>query len=129
MLDLALDICDASAGVALVPGAIELLGGRSKLYDQIAGQVLLLGLSALLAPQLDQGRVVLPIMIRASEPPMNARRSAGVLHKLDFMDFSILEMTCAVRRPNQFPWDHLFGSHDTICVIRCRSLVNNEAEA
>src|SRR6516164_11447807 len=87
MLDLALDICDASAGVALVPGAIELL------------------------------RVVLPIMIRASEPPMNARRSAGVLHKLDFMDFSILEMTCAVRRPNQFPWDHLFGSYDTICII------------
>src|SRR6266511_1184040 len=33
----------------------------------------------------------LPMMIRASEPPMKAWRSAGVLHKFDFIGFSILE--------------------------------------
>ena len=55
MLDLALDVCDAPAGVALVPGAIELLGGGAELYEQVAGQVLRLRLATLLTPKLDQG--------------------------------------------------------------------------
>jgi hypothetical protein len=58
MLDLALDIGDAPAGVALVPGAIELLGGGPELHDEVAGQVLRLGLATLLAPEAEQDRFV-----------------------------------------------------------------------
>jgi hypothetical protein len=56
MLDLALDVGDAPAGVALVPGAVELLSGRAKLHNEVRGQVLRLGLATLLAPELDQCR-------------------------------------------------------------------------
>jgi hypothetical protein len=41
---------DLAAGVALVPGAIELLGRPSKLHNEIVGEVLRLGLAAFLAP-------------------------------------------------------------------------------
>src|SRR6516162_4344921 len=58
MLHAALDIGDTPAGVALVPGAIELLGRGSKLHDEVTGQVLRLGLPTLLAPESDQGRFV-----------------------------------------------------------------------
>ena len=56
MLDPALNVPDAPAGVALVPGAVELLGGGPELHDEVAGQVLRLGLAALLAPKPDKGR-------------------------------------------------------------------------
>jgi hypothetical protein len=62
------------------------------------------------------------MMIRASEPPMNIRRSAGVLHKFDFIGSSILENGfCCTQRGNR---DHEipFVSYDT-------SLVNHETEA
>ena len=55
MLDAALDVGNAPAGIALVPGAIELLGCGPELHDEVAGQVLRLGLAPLLAPQADQG--------------------------------------------------------------------------
>jgi hypothetical protein len=50
MLDAALDVSNAAAGIALVPGAIELLGDSPELHDQIAGKVLRLGLASFLAP-------------------------------------------------------------------------------
>ena len=55
MPDLALHVADLSAGVALVPAPIELLGCPSELHDEITGEVLRLGLPPLLAPQADQG--------------------------------------------------------------------------
>jgi hypothetical protein len=58
MLDLALDVGDAPAGIALVSGSVEFLGGSPKLYNQVAGQILRRRFSALLAPELDQGRFV-----------------------------------------------------------------------
>jgi len=48
-----LHVRDASTGVALVPAAIESLGGGSKLDDEIAGEILRLGLPTLLAPKAD----------------------------------------------------------------------------
>src|SRR5262245_23834217 len=57
MLDAALNIGDASAGVALVPGAVERFGGGPKLHNQVAGNVLRLNLAPLLAPKADQGRL------------------------------------------------------------------------
>src|SRR5207237_936283 len=58
MLDPTANAPNASAGIALVPGAIELLGRGPKLYDQIARQILRLGFSPFLTPELDQGRFV-----------------------------------------------------------------------
>src|SRR5437660_939867 len=58
MLDLALHIADVPASVALEPGAVELLSDGPQLHNQVAGQVLWLSLSPLLAPELDQGRFV-----------------------------------------------------------------------
>ena len=58
MPDPVLDVGDPPAGVALVPGAVELLGRGAELYDQVARQVLGIRLSPLLAPELDQGRFV-----------------------------------------------------------------------
>jgi hypothetical protein len=54
----ALNIGDAPAGVALVPGAVELLGGGPKLHDEVAGNVLGLNLPPLLVPKADQSRLV-----------------------------------------------------------------------
>ena len=74
MLDAALDIRDAPAGIALVPGAVELLGCGPELHDEVAGQVFRLSLAAFFSPEADQSAASsLPMMIRASEPPMNER--------------------------------------------------------
>jgi hypothetical protein len=54
MLDMALDVGDASTSIALIPGAIELLGGGPELYDQVAGKVLRVSLTTLLAPEPNQ---------------------------------------------------------------------------
>ena len=43
----ALDVGDAPPGVALVPGAVEVLGRGPELHDEVAGQVLRLGLAPL----------------------------------------------------------------------------------
>ena len=58
MLDPPLDVCDAVAGIAFVPGAVELLGGGPELHDEVAGQVLRLGLASLLPPKPNQGGFV-----------------------------------------------------------------------
>ena len=57
--DAALNINDASAGVALVPSPVELLGRGPKLHDEVAGQVLRLGLAPFLLPEADKGRFVI----------------------------------------------------------------------
>jgi len=46
-----LDISDGAAGIALIPASVEVLGDLSKLHDEVAGEVLRLGLAAFLAPQ------------------------------------------------------------------------------
>jgi hypothetical protein len=55
MLDLALDVSDAPAGVALVPASVELFGGGPELHHEVAGQILRLCFPTLLLPELDQG--------------------------------------------------------------------------
>ena len=59
MPDPALDVADLPVGVALVPGAVELLGCPPELHDEVAGQVLRLCLSSLLPPKpYERGFVV-----------------------------------------------------------------------
>src|SRR5262245_26143174 len=55
MPDPPLDVADLSAGVALIPGAIELLGCSPELHDEVAGQVLRLSVAPFLPPQAEQG--------------------------------------------------------------------------
>lgn len=74
MIDPALHISHPTAGSALVPITIERLGGCPELHGKVAGKVLRLSLAPLLAPEADQCSFMLPIMTRASEPPMKDRR-------------------------------------------------------
>jgi hypothetical protein len=53
MPDLPLDIRYVSPGVALVPGAVEFLGGPPELDNEIIGEVLTLGLAPFLLPEAD----------------------------------------------------------------------------
>src|SRR5262249_17266942 len=66
--DLALHVSDLPPGVALIPGAIEVLGRPSELHDEVAGQVLRFA-SPRFSRRHSRTRAAssLPIMIRASE--------------------------------------------------------------
>ena len=70
-----LDAFDSLPGIAFVPMAVEGLGHKAELDDEVAGQVLRLGLAPFLPPQADQGCFILPMIIRASDPPINCLRS------------------------------------------------------
>ena len=74
MLDETLDVADAPARVALVPGSVELFRCHPELDNEVRGKVLRLGLTAFLAPEASRPVSSAPMMIRASEPPMKARR-------------------------------------------------------
>jgi hypothetical protein len=54
MPDAPLHVADLSAGVALVPGAVELLGCSPELHDEVTREVLRLRLASFLAPKPDQ---------------------------------------------------------------------------
>src|SRR5262245_38457498 len=58
MLDLSLHLRDDMPGVALEPLPIEGLGHDTKLDDEIAGEILRLGLAAFFAPQPQQGSLI-----------------------------------------------------------------------
>src|SRR6266436_6324534 len=59
MPDLALHVSDPSAGVSLVPGAIELLGRHPELHNKVARQIFRLGLAAFLAPQVQHSGFII----------------------------------------------------------------------
>src|SRR5215469_18655571 len=60
MTDSLLHVGDHLPGTGLIPAPIEVLGRKSELNHEIAGQVLRLGFSTLLPPQPDQRRLVTP---------------------------------------------------------------------
>jgi hypothetical protein len=53
-----LDVSDDVSGIGLVPAPIEVLRGDPELDDKAAGEVLRLGLAALLAPEAEEGGLV-----------------------------------------------------------------------
>ena len=59
MSDVLLNVGDDLPGIGLVPTAVQLLGHRPELDDEVAGQVLRLSLAALFPPQAEQGGFVL----------------------------------------------------------------------
>ena len=76
MPDALLDVTDAVARVALVPRAIELLGGGAELHNEIAGEVLVLRLATLLTPQPHQSWFVAAhddAGVRAADEPSPPR--------------------------------------------------------
>src|SRR5262249_20806789 len=58
VLDEALHVADVPARVALVPDSIELFGCRPELDNQVPGQALWVGLTAFLAPETDERRLI-----------------------------------------------------------------------
>ena len=56
--DPSLDVSNGSHSVAFVPAPVQLLGGDAQLDDEIARQVLRLGLAALFVSEPDQRRLV-----------------------------------------------------------------------
>jgi hypothetical protein len=67
MADLPLNVRYHLPGAGRIPAPIEVLGDDPQLDDKIAGQIRRLGLPALLAPEPQQGSLIFPMMIRASE--------------------------------------------------------------
>ena len=59
MLRPALDRGENLPGVAFEPVAVEGLGHGAELDDEISGEILGLGLTALLAPEAEQGGLVI----------------------------------------------------------------------
>jgi hypothetical protein len=55
MSHVALHVTDLPAGIALEPGAIELLGSSSELNNEVAGEILWLGFAPFLPPEAEQG--------------------------------------------------------------------------
>src|SRR6516165_1895692 len=123
MLDLALDVGDAPARITLVPEAVELLGGGPELYDEVAGQVLWLGLPTLLAPELDQGCFVITHDdpgIRAADEHSAVRRGSPQVRFHRFLR-SGNGFCCTQRPPSGIIRYQLYRT--------IPSLVNNETEA
>jgi hypothetical protein len=58
VLDPSLDVRDAPAGIALVPGTVEVLCHRAELHDEIAGQVLRSGFATFFTPEADESGFV-----------------------------------------------------------------------
>ena len=75
MQDPPLHVLDGVAGIALVPAPVEVLGDGAELDDQVVGQIFRLDLPSLLAPEPNEVASSLPMITRASEPPMKERRS------------------------------------------------------
>jgi hypothetical protein len=61
MKDLPLDLGDHLAGMALIPAPVEVLGHGPKLDDEVFRQVRRLDFAALLSPQPNQGRLIVPM--------------------------------------------------------------------
>jgi hypothetical protein len=58
MLDTTLYVCDAPAGISLVPGTVEFFRCCPQLDEEVARQVLGLCFAAFLAPEARQGRFI-----------------------------------------------------------------------
>jgi hypothetical protein len=81
-----LHVLDGVARIALIPVPVELLGDGAELDDQVVERS-----SGTTSPRFSRHSRVsiassLPMMIRASDPPMKWRRSSSIfVHAVDFM--------------------------------------------
>ena len=56
---MALDVDDRLASVALEPAPVEVLGDRPELDEEVVGEIFRLDLTALLAPEVEKGSLVI----------------------------------------------------------------------
>jgi hypothetical protein len=71
-----LDAFDGLPGVALVPMPVEGFRHEAELDDEVAGQVLRLGLAPFLAPQVDQGGLI----VAHDDPGVRAADEGAPIH-------------------------------------------------
>ena len=81
MLDLPLDACNNLASIALEPAPVEVFGDRPELDEEVVGEIFRLDLAALLAPQAEEGGLVVAqddAGVRAADkgPTIRAHRKA-----------------------------------------------------
>ncbi len=83
-----LDAFDCLPGIAFVPMAVEGLGHKAELDDEVAGQVLRLGLAPFLAPEADQGGFVVahddPGVRAANELPAIQGRALSIARRTGY---------------------------------------------
>ena len=60
LLDVALDVPDCLAGILLIPESIQGFGDQAELHQEVAREVLRLGLSTFFPPEAHQGRLIGP---------------------------------------------------------------------
>ena len=95
VLDLALDVDDGLAGVALEPAPVEVLGRRPELDDEVVGEVLRFDLAALLAPEPDQCALVIAHDdpgVRAADESAAIRPSKKILFVSSHLQFPSMEV-------------------------------------
>jgi hypothetical protein len=87
-----LDVGNLPAGIALVPKAIELLGRPAELHNEVPDRS-----SGSTSPRFSRHRRIraassLPMMILASEPPMNSRRFVLIGREVISLAFYLFKM-------------------------------------
>ena len=82
-----LDAFDSLPCVAFVPMSVESFGRHAKLDDEVSGQVLRLGLASFLAPEADQGGLI----VAHDDPGIRAADERTALDK-----FAKLNLTASV---------------------------------
>jgi hypothetical protein len=70
-----LDVRDHLTGICLIPTTIKILCREAELDDKVAGEILRLDLASFSRQRRRRAASSSPMMIRASEPPMNWRLS------------------------------------------------------
>jgi len=76
MLNPPLDVDDDLPGIELIPAPVKVFGDGPKLDDKVPGEVLRFDLPRFSCQSRTRATSSPPMMIRASEPPINDRRSA-----------------------------------------------------
>jgi hypothetical protein len=84
----ALNVGDEAPGVSLVPGPVQCFSGDAELDDEIFAEILRLALARFSRQRRSNAASSALMIIRASEPPMNKRRSTLALFELRVIRFS-----------------------------------------
>jgi hypothetical protein len=82
VLDPALDVGYRTLSVPFVPASVKRFGGDAELDDKVIAQILWLALTTFSRQRRIKAASSALIMVRASEPPINKRRSTLALFEL-----------------------------------------------
>src|ERR1700704_2460923 len=94
-----LDVFNGLAGIELVPAPVQVLGHQTELDDEVPGEVLGLGLAALLPPQAQEGVLVGPHddpSIRATDEGAAVDTLDGIQRSLRHCVYSSIKIQCRI---------------------------------